>query len=223
MIKGLLGRKIGMTQLFTKDGTLEAVTAIEAGPCTVTQIKTAAKEGYNAVQMGFGEAKRLNAPEKGHLGKLGLFRHLREFMVDEPPNVEVGHRVDVTLFQPGDLVDVIGVSKGRGFAGVVKRHHFAGGPKTHGQSDRHRAPGAIGSGTSPGHIVKGLRMAGHMGNQRVTVKCLEVVKADPDRNLLLLKGAVPGAKNGLLEIRKSTRQVAKKLETAKQETKKQGK
>jgi len=223
MIKGLLGRKIGMTQLFTKDGTLEAVTAIEAGPCTVTQIKTAAKEGYNAVQMGFGEAKRINAPEKGHLGKLGLFKHLSEFRVDEAPNVEVGHRVDVTLFQPGDLVDVIGVSKGRGFAGVVKRHHFAGGPKTHGQSDRHRAPGAIGSGTSPGHIVKGLRMAGHMGNQRVTVKCLEVVKADPDRNLLLLKGAVPGAKNGLLEIRKSKRQVAKKLEAAKPEAKKQGK
>ncbi len=223
MIKGLLGRKIGVTQLFTKDGTVEAVTAIEAGPCTVTQIKTVAKGGYNAVQLGFEAAKRLNAPEKGHLGKLGLFKHLREFRIDEAPNVEVGHRVDVTLFQPGDLVDVSGVSKGRGFAGVVKRHHFAGGPKTHGQSDRHRAPGAIGSGTSPGHIVKGLRMAGHMGNERVTVKCLEVVKADPDRNLLLLKGAVPGAKNGLLEIRKSKKQVVKKVEAVKPEAKKQGK
>jgi large subunit ribosomal protein L3 len=223
MIKGILGRKIGMTQLFTKGGMVEVVTAIEAGPCTVTQIKTVANEGYNAVQLGFVEAKQLNAPEKGHLGKLGLFKHLREFRVDEAPDVELGHRVDVTLFQPGDLVDVSGLSKGRGFAGVVKRHHFAGGPKTHGQSDRHRAPGAIGSGTTPGHILKGLRMAGHMGNQRVTVKCLEVVKADPDRNLLLLKGAVPGAKNGLLEIRKSKRQVVRKQETAKQETKKQGK
>lgn len=201
-----------MTQVFTKEGTVESVTAIEAGPCTVTQIKTAAKEGYNAIQLGFGESKRLNAPEKGHLGKLGLFRHLREFRVDEAPSVEVGHRVDVTLFQPGDKVDVIGLSKGRGFAGVVKRHHFAGGPKTHGQSDRHRAPGAIGSGTTPGHIVKGLRMAGHMGNARVTVRRLEVVKSDPDRNLLLVKGAVPGAKDGLLEIRKSRKQDRKRPE-----------
>ncbi len=143
MIKGIIGRKIGMTQLFTKEGTVEVVTAIEAGPCTVTQIKTVANEGYNAVQLGFVEAKQLNAPEKGHLGKLGLFKHLREFRVDESPDIELGHRVDVTLFQPGDLVDVSGLSKGRGFAGVVKRHHFAGGPKTHGQSDRHRAPGAM--------------------------------------------------------------------------------
>ncbi len=223
MIKGILGRKVGMTQLFTKDGMVEVVTVVEAGPCTVTQIKTTAKEGYNAVQLGFTAAKKLNEPEKGHLGKLGLFKHLREFRLDETPDVEVGHKVDVTLFQAGDLVDVSGLSKGRGFAGVVKRHHFAGGPKTHGQSDRHRAPGAIGSGTTPGHIVKGLRMAGHMGNQRVTVKRLEVVKADPDRNLLLLKGAVPGAKDGLLEIRKSKKQVAKKPEAAKPEAKKPGK
>jgi large subunit ribosomal protein L3 len=222
MIIGLIGRKIGMTQVFTGEGTVESVTAIEAGPCTVTQIKTAAKEGYNAIQLGFGESKRLNAPEKGHLGKLGLFRHLREFRVDEAPSVEVGHRVDVTLFQPGDKVDVIGLSKGRGFAGVVKRHHFAGGPKTHGQSDRHRAPGAIGSGTTPGHIVKGLRMAGHMGNARVTVRRLEVVRSDPDRNLLLVKGAVPGAKDGLLEIRKSRKQDRKRPEKQ-AESKKQGK
>jgi large subunit ribosomal protein L3 len=222
MITGLIGRKIGMTQVFTKEGTVESVTAIEAGPCTVTQIKTAAKEGYNAIQLGFGESKRLNAPEKGHLGKLGLFRHLREFRVEEAPKVEVGHRVDVTLFQPGDKVDVIGLSKGRGFAGVVKRYHFAGGPKTHGQSDRHRAPGAIGSGTTPGHIVKGLRMAGHMGNARVTVRRLEVVRSDPDRNLLLVKGAVPGAKDGLLEIRKSRKQDRKQPEKQ-AESKKQGK
>jgi len=203
MFSGLIGRKIGMAQVFTEGGTVEAVTAIEAGPCTVTQIKSVGKEGYNAVQLGFGEARRLNSPERGHLGKLGLFKHLREFRVEDTSDIELGHRIDVSLFQPGDLVDVIGVSKGRGFAGTVKRHHFAGGPKTHGQSDRHRAPGSIGAGTDPGRVLKGQRMAGHMGNERVTVKHIKVVKADPDRNLLLVGGAVPGARNGLLEIRKS--------------------
>ncbi len=134
MINGLIGRKIGMTRLFNAKGEAEAVTAIEAGPCTVTQVKTVARDGYNAVQLGFGQAKKLNAPEKGHLGKLGLFKHLRELRVDGNPDVEVGHKVDVSLFQPGDLVDISGLSKGRGFAGVVKRHHFSGGPKTRGQS-----------------------------------------------------------------------------------------
>lgn len=203
MFRGMIGRKLGMTQVFTENGTVKAVTAIEAGPCVVTQIKTVDKEGYNAVQLGFGETRRLNSPEKGHLGKLGQFKHLREFRVDDVSAVEPGHRVDVSLFQPGDRVDVSGISKGRGFAGTVKRHGFSGGPKTHGQSDRHRAPGSIGSGTTPGRVLKGLRMAGHMGNERVTVRRIEVVKADPDRNLLLVKGAVPGAVNGLLEIRKS--------------------
>jgi large subunit ribosomal protein L3 len=132
-----------------------------------------------------------------------LVKHLREFRVEDVSDIDLGHRVDVSLFQPGDLVDVRGISKGKGFAGGVKRHHFAGGPKTHGQSDRHRAPGSIGAGTSPGRVLKGQRMAGHMGNKRITVKRLEVVEADPDRNLLLVKGAVPGARNGLLEIRKS--------------------
>ena len=202
MIRGLIGRKIGMTQVFTEGGTVEPVTAIEAGPCVVTQIKTPAKEGYSAVQLGFSETKRLNAPERGHLGKLGLFRHLREFRVADTSGIELGHRVDVSLFQPGDAVEVTGISKGRGFAGGVKRYHFGGGPKTHGQSDRHRAPGSVGSGTDPGRVLKGLKMAGHMGNQRVTVKRLQVVKADLDRNLLLVRGAVPGARNGLLEIRK---------------------
>jgi len=202
MIRGLIGRKIGMTQVFTEGGTVESVTAIEAGPCVVTQIKTPAKEGYSAVQLGFSEAKRLNAPERGHLGKLGLFRHLREFRVTDTSGIELGHRVDVSLFQTGDAVEVTGISKGRGFAGGVRRYHFGGGPKTHGQSDRHRAPGSVGSGTDPGRVLKGLRMAGHMGNERVTVKRLQVVKADPDRNLLLVRGAVPGARNGLLEIRK---------------------
>ena len=205
MIRSIIGRKIGMTQIFTEGGTVEPVTAIEAGPCVVTQIKTPVRDGYTAVQLGFGEARKLNSPERGHLGKLGLFKHLREFRVADTSDIELGHRIDVSLFQPGDSVDVCGISKGKGFAGTVKRHHFSGGPKTHGQSDRHRAPGSIGAGTDPGRVLKGQRMAGHMGNQRVTVKRLEVVRADPDSNLLLVKGAVPGARNGLLEISKSVR------------------
>ena len=202
-MSGLIGRKIGMTQVFTEAGNMVSVTAIEAGPCVVTQIKTVAKEGYNAIQLGFGEATKLNAPEKGHLGKVGLFKHLREFRVEDATEVEVGNRLDVGLFQPGDCVDIVGTSKGRGFAGTIKRHHFGGGPKTHGQSDRHRAPGSVGAGTDPGRVLKGQRMAGHMGSRRVTVKRIEVVKADPDRNLLLVRGAVPGAKNSLVEIRKA--------------------
>ena len=205
MIQGIIGKKIGMTQIFKEDGTVERITAIEAGPCTVIQIKTAAKEGYDAVQLGFGVAKRLNLPQKGHLKGLGYFKQLREFRISDTTELEVGQRIDAGIFEPGDLVDVSGISKGKGFAGVVKRHHFAGGPKTHGQSDRHRAPGSIGATTTPGRVFKGMRMAGHMGNERVTVQGLKVVDADPDRNLLLVRGAVPGAKNGLLTIRKSNK------------------
>lgn len=204
MIPGIIGRKIGMTQAFREDGRVEAVTAVEAGPCVVTQIKTAAKEGYNAVQIGFGEAKRLNRPQKGHLKKLGKFKWLREFRVEDTSEIKVGQQVDAGLFEPGSLVDIVGISKGKGFAGVVKRHHFAGGPKTHGQSDRHRAPGSIGATTTPGRVFKGMRMAGHMGNERVTVRNLTIVEADPARNLLLVRGAVPGARKSLLIIRKST-------------------
>jgi len=203
MIQGIIGRKLGMTQIFRENGEAEAVTAIEAGPCIVIQVKTKDKEGYNAVQLGFGEAKRLNSPQKGHLKGLGQFKHLREFRVSDSEAIEVGETVDVSLFKTGDLVDIIGVSKGKGFAGVVKRHHFAGGPKTHGQSDRHRAPGSIGATTSPGRVFKGMRMAGHMGDSRVTVRHLEVFEADPARNLLLVRGAVPGGRNGILLIRKS--------------------
>jgi len=203
MIQGIIGKKLGMTQVFRDDGKAEAVTAIEAGPCTAAQVKTVAKEGYNAVQLGFSEAKRLNSPQRGHLRELGQFRYLREFRVDDTEAIEVGVKVDVDLFKAGDLVDITGVSKGKGFAGVVKRYHFAGGPKTHGQSDRHRAPGSIGATSSPGRVFKGMRMAGHMGNSRVTVCNLEVVEADSTRNLLLVKGAVPGGRNGLLLIRKS--------------------
>jgi large subunit ribosomal protein L3 len=203
MTQGIIGKKLGMTQIFRDNGKVEAVTAIEAGPCAVVQVKTADKEGYNALQIGFGQAKRLSSPQRGHLKDLGQFRYLREFRTDDIEGVQVGDRIDVSLFQTGDLVDVIGVSKGKGFAGVVKRHGFAGGPKTHGQSDRHRHPGSIGAGTSPGRVFKGTRMAGHMGSERVTVRKLEVFQTDPDRNLLLVKGAVPGASNGLLLIRKS--------------------
>jgi len=205
MVQGIIGKKLGMTQVFRDDGRAEAVTAVEAGPCTIVQIKTADKEGYNAVQFGFGEAKRLKSPQRGHLKELGQFRYLRELRVNDIEGVAVGDRVDVSLFNEGDMVDVTGISKSKGFAGVVKRYGFAGGPKTHGQSDRHRHPGSVGASSSPGRVFKGTRMAGHMGNDRVTVRRLEVLGTDVDRNLLLVKGAVPGSKNGLLLIKKSGR------------------
>jgi large subunit ribosomal protein L3 len=206
MLSGLIGKKLGMTQIFEEGGNIETVTAIEAGPCLVTQIKTEAQDGYNAVQLGFGEAKRLNSPERGHLKGLDRqLKHLREFRMDDLSSIEVGQKVDVGIFKVGDKVNVIGISKGKGFAGGVKRYHFRGGPKTHGQSDRHRAPGSIGSTTYPGRVLKGTRMAGHMGSRQVTQCNLKVIQADPARNLLLLRGATPGAKNGLLLIRKSGR------------------
>ena len=203
MVAGILGKKLGMTQLFREDGKMEPVTAVQAGPCTVIQVKTSAKDGYNAVQVGFGEAKKLKSPEKGHLKGLGQFRYLREFRVDEKETAKEGDKLDASVFKIGDKIDVTGISKSKGFAGVVKRHGFAGGPKTHGQSDRLRHPGAIGSTTYPGRVWKGLRMAGRMGADQVTVRGLEVRGADAERNLLLVKGAVPGSKNGLLLIRKS--------------------
>ncbi|MBN2462962.1 MAG: 50S ribosomal protein L3 [Dehalococcoidia bacterium] len=202
MIKGTIGRKIGMMQLFRDDGEV-VVTAIEAGPCFVTQVKTESKDGYNAVQLGFGEAKQLNSPQKGHLKEIGQFKHLREFGVEDVGSVEAGQKIDVDMFKPGDLLDVTGISKGKGFAGVVKRHHFAGGPKTHGQSDRHRAPGSIGATTSPGRVFKGTRMAGRMGDRRVTARNIKVLEVDLARHLLLVKGAVPGARKGLLLVKKA--------------------
>ena len=203
MISGSIGKKLGMSQVFGEDGRVEAVTAVEAGPCCVIQVKTKDKDGYNSVQLGFGEAKRVKSPQRGHLKELGNYRYLREFRTDDDETPQVGDKIDVSLFQAGDLVDVTGISKSKGFAGVVKRHHFSGGPKTHGQSDRHRAPGSIGATTTPGRVLKGTRMAGRMGGDRVTVRNLEVYQADPERNLLLVRGAVPGSKNGLLLIRKS--------------------
>jgi large subunit ribosomal protein L3 len=206
MFPGIIGKKIGMTQLFQESGETVAVTAIQAGPSVVTQIKSRDKDGYDAIQVGFVENEvkqsRLSSPEKGHLQGLENVRYLREFRSDDISSVKRGDKVDVGFLKHGDLVNVAGFSKGRGFAGVVKRHHFAGGPKTHGQTDRHRAPGSIGATTFPGRVLKGKRMAGHMGNRRVTARKLEVVQADPERNLLLVKGTVPGANGGLLVIEK---------------------
>ena len=203
----LLGKKIGMTQVFQEDGRAEPVTAIQAGPCTITQVKTMANDKYESVQVGFDEVKGLNKPEAGHMRRAGrLFRHLREFRVADLSELQVGQEIDVSMFEPGELVDVVGTSKGRGFQGGVKLHHFAGGPKTHGQSDRHRAPGSIGAGTFPGRVWKGTRMAAHMGNVRKTVKSLEVIQVDPERNLLFLRGGVPGGKGSLLILKKSRRQ-----------------
>lgn len=205
MIHGYLGKKIGMSQVFDEAGRVIPVTVIEAGPCTVTQIKTKATDGYEAVQLGFGEVRRRNKPLSGHLKASRLSRHLREVKADDVTQFQVGQRIGVDIFEPGERVDVIGRSKGQGFAGGVKRHGFSGGPRTHGQSDRARAPGSIGAGTFPGRVIKGLRMAGHMGDCRVTVKNLEVVRVDLERNLLLLKGGVPGAPNGLLLVRKTVK------------------
>jgi large subunit ribosomal protein L3 len=207
MTEGILGKKLGMTQVFG-EGRTKAVTAIEAGPCTVLQVKTEKKDGYRAAKLGFSEIGRgRTTKKKGDRKKKAKpkYKYMRELQLDANQKVEAGQKIDVSLFKAGDLVDVTGISRGKGFAGGVKRYHFRGGPKTHGQSDRWRAPGSVGSNTSPGRVLKGLRMAGHMGNQRVTVSNIEVVSADPARNLLLVKGAVPGMTNGLVLIKKSKR------------------
>jgi large subunit ribosomal protein L3 len=208
VIEGLLGRKIGMTQVFGPTGEVIPVTVLEVGPCVVTQIRTHDDDGYEAVQIGFGEAraKSLTKPEKGHLAGAGrLLRYLREFKAEKLDDHQVGQVITAEMFQPGELVDVTGTSKGRGFQGVVKRHGFGGGPKTHGQSDRTRAPGSIGAGTDPGHVFKGTRMAGRMGNRRVTTQNLRVVEVLADKNVILVRGSVPGAKNGLVTIRRAVK------------------
>jgi len=208
MIVGILGKKMGMTQVFEEGGTVTGVTVIEAGPCVVTQVKTTENDGYYGVQLGWGEVqeRKLTQPERGHLRKkrLPLVRYIREVPVDPSGDApEVGSRIDVNMFAPGDFVDIAGVSKGKGFAGVMKRHNFRGGPRTHGQSDRSRHPGSIGPGSTPGRVFKGTKMAGRMGNDRVTVQNLRVVSVDPERNLLLVKGAVPGPTEGMLIVRKA--------------------
>jgi len=202
-MEAILGRKLGMTQVFAANGEARGVTVVEAGPCIVVQIKTPENDGYSAIQIGFGARKRVNGPLRGHMKRLGQFRWLREIRVDDTNGYELGQKLGVELFEEGDIVDVVGTSKGRGFAGGVKRYHFRGGPKTHGQSDRHRAPGSIGSGTTPGRVRKGLRMAGHMGDDRVTVKNLRVFESNAARGLLLIEGSVPGGVNGLVRIAKT--------------------
>lgn len=206
-IEGLLGRKLGTLQVFDERGRLRGVTAVEVGPCYVTQIKTDERDGYSAVQIGFGAAKRLTKPEAGHLHPSGdhKLKHLGEFKGE---GVTVGEQFGADLFETGQRVDVTATSKGRGFQGGVRRHNFSGGPKTHGQSDRHRAPGSIGSGTTPGRVYKGTRMAGHMGAATSTVRNLEVVSRNDQKNVIFIGGSVPGPDGGLVRIRKS-KKVAK--------------
>jgi large subunit ribosomal protein L3 len=209
MLKGLIGKKIGMTQIFDEAGVAFPVTLIEAGPCFVTQIRTPEREGYASVQLGFGEvhAKRLTGGERGHLtgNKIPPLRFLREFRT-KSPDVNLGDKVTVDAFAVGEHVDVVGMSKGKGFAGVVKRHHFHGMDATHGTSDRNRAPGSNSAGTTPGRVYRGSRRAGHMGRDRITAQNLRIVLVDASRNLIGVNGAVPGGKGGLVMLRETRKQ-----------------
>jgi len=209
MLKGLIGKKIGMTQIFDESGVALPITVIEAGPCYVTQVRTKENDGYSAVQLGFGEVnpKRLTGGQCGHLkaNDLSPLRYLREFRI-KSPEVEVGEQITVENFELGERVDITGTSKGKGFQGGMKRHGFAGGPATHGQSDRHRAPGSAGAGSTPGRVFKGKKMPGQMGNVRVTSQGLKIVLVDVERNLLGVMGAVPGGKGGLVTIKGARKQ-----------------
>ena len=204
---GLMGRKLGMTQIFDQEeGIAIPVTVVEVGPCTVTQIKTPSTDGYSAIQLGYGitKEKRLSKPEKGHLQKAEAppLRHLKEYRVEDTSNYQLGQSLTAEMFSEGQLVDVRGVSIGRGFAGYQKRHHFARGPMSHG-SKNHRLPGSIGPGTTPGRVYPGSRMAGRMGGKTVTIRKLQVVKVDNEKNVILLKGSIPGKAGGMLSIKAS--------------------
>jgi large subunit ribosomal protein L3 len=210
MLKGLIGKKVGMTQIFDETtGAAVPVTLIEAGPCYVTQVRLPERDGYSAVQLGYEEAKskRLSGGQLGHLKRNNIppLRFLREFRT-KSLDLREGDTLTVDVFAVGEIIDVVGTSKGKGFQGAVKRYHFRGGPKTHGQSDRNRAPGSRGSGTTPGRVFKGSRGPGHMGNERVTAQNLKVVIVDPERNLLGVRGAVPGSRGGVLMIKESRKQ-----------------
>jgi large subunit ribosomal protein L3 len=200
---GILGKKLGMTQIFDEAGNAVPVTVVQVGPCVVTQIKTPDTDGYSAIQVGFEEAteKALNKPKLGHLAKSGSspVRHLKEYRVEAADGYELGQAITADSFEPGQLVDVTGKSMGRGFAGYQKRHNFRRGPMAHG-SKNHRLPGSTGAGTTPGRVYPGKRMAGQMGNAQVTIRKLQVVRVDSDRNLLLIKGAIPGKPGGLLSV-----------------------
>ncbi|MFN8376285.1 MAG: 50S ribosomal protein L3 [Anaerolineae bacterium] len=208
-MKGIIGKKVGMTQVFDEQGNVIPVTVIQAGPCYVTQVRTAERDGYTAVQLGYGEGKpqRISKGELGHLKRNNLpaLRHLREFRVKDL-DVSEGQEIKADVFTKGDIVDVIGTSKGRGFAGGIKRHNFNRQKATHGQSDRERAPGSVGSTTTPGRTYKGKRMAGHMGSDRVTAQNLEVVVVDAGRNLLAVKGSVPGARDSIVIVAPAKKQ-----------------
>jgi large subunit ribosomal protein L3 len=212
MCKGLMGRKLGMSGLFLPDGQYVPVTVIEAGPCVVTQIKTDETDGYNALQLAFGKKKesRVNKPLKGHFSKSdsGAFDYVREFEVDDPAEYALGQQVTLEMFKIGERVDVIGTTKGRGFSGVIKRHGFHGGRKTHG-SHSHRIPGSVGCSAWPAKIIRGKKMPGHYGNDRKTLRNLEVVDIRPEENIILIKGSVPGARSGLVTINKLKFQLEK--------------
>ena len=200
---GLIGRKVGMTQVFLPDGTMVGVSVVRVTPNTVTRVRTAERDGYTAIQLGAGERKKITKPLAGQLKDLPRVRNIREFRLDDADGYSVGQELKVgEIFAEGELVDVTGVSKGRGFAGTVKRHHFSRGPKTHG-SDNYRKPGSIGPGTTPGRVYKGLKMSGHMGHERITVKKLRVIRVDAERNLILVKGSVPGAPGALTFVKKA--------------------
>ena len=209
-VKGLLGTKLGMTQVWDENNKVVPVTVVKAGPCVVTQVRTPETDGYSAVQVGFAETRKLNKPEAGHLRASGAgnLRHLAEFRVRGDASYSLGDTIKADLFEAGEKVDVTATSKGRGFQGGVRRHHFAGGPRTHGQSDRHRAPGSIGSGTTPGRVFKGKRMAGHMGAAQTTVRNLEVLARNDDEGVIFVAGSVPGPRGGLVRVR-SARKVSK--------------
>ncbi|MCZ6531084.1 MAG: 50S ribosomal protein L3 [Chloroflexi bacterium] len=209
-LKGLIGRKVGMTQIFDDTGAAIPVTIIEAGPCFITQIRTHAKDGYNSVQLGLEETsqRRLTGGQLGHLKRTNAppLRHLREFRVRNLGDLEEGERITVQVFRVGDRVDVVGTSKGRGFAGAIKRHGFHRGPKTHGQSDRERAPGSHGAGSAPGRVFKGVKGPGHMGSVRVSSQNLRVDLVDLELNLLGVRGSVPGPKGGLVLVKEGRKQ-----------------
>ncbi|MEX2011820.1 MAG: 50S ribosomal protein L3 [Chloroflexota bacterium] len=204
---GLIGRKVGMTQVFQDDGTMVAVSVLAIEPNTVTRLRTTDRDGYTAVQLGSDSGRKISKPVAGQLKELpkdrGTLGTLREFRVESVDDYTLGQTLAVgDIFNPGDIVDVTGVSKGKGFAGHIKRHNFHRGPKSHG-SDHHREPGSIGPGTTPGRVYRGMRMAGHMGDERATIKKLRVVRTDPERNLLLLKGTLPGARGSLILVKKA--------------------
>jgi large subunit ribosomal protein L3 len=202
MAIGVIGRKVGMTQVFAEDGTIVPVSVVAVEPNTVTGLRTLDRDGYSAIQVGAGTARRVTRPRAGQLKDLPKVRHTREFRVQDVSAYAVGQTLDASLFADGESVDITGTSKGKGFAGTIKRHHFRRGPETHG-SDSHRAPGSIGGGTYPGKVLRGTGMAGHMGHDRVTVKNATIVRVDSERNLLLVKGPVPGPRNALVVVRKA--------------------